>query len=403
MAWTDYLLEASFRGVPFKVERASGSGGRRLVKHEFPEKDDAYYEDNGRKNREHPITAYLIGDDYFQQRNDLIDALEKPGVGRLVHPYLDEMDAKCLDYNWTHEKERGRYIEFELSFAFDHAEFLTIIFASGADKLADAKRNFIDKAIDFLADLYEVAYKPVAVVEDLIAGANKALDVVEAAKKVTGTVGEFKNKVDALRGKLIEGVFDLRVIASDFAELIEYGTDPESAVIGDLSRDDFAREQYLGLKSLIEFESEQVSKYPSKVEEEPLNLTGQFQKFVARAALGTRAGLVADMTIDNVSQASDIMNELDDTIRTVEEDETVDDDYYTYARDLRVALDAVIKERKLTLSELTSITLVEFEPAIVTSYRLYGDVDHDFEIVELNEILHPGFLPSSIPLDVQVD
>ena len=40
MTWKDRLQDASFRGVPFKVEEESAGTGRRVETHEYPNRED---------------------------------------------------------------------------------------------------------------------------------------------------------------------------------------------------------------------------------------------------------------------------------------------------------------------------------------------------------------------------
>lgn len=42
MTWKDRLQDASFRGVPFKVEEESAGTGRRVETHEYPNRDKPY-------------------------------------------------------------------------------------------------------------------------------------------------------------------------------------------------------------------------------------------------------------------------------------------------------------------------------------------------------------------------
>ena len=86
MTWKDRLQDASFRGVPFKVEEESTGTGRRVETHEYPNRDKPYTEDLGKITFRPSITAYVVGDDCFDQRDRLIDALNKPGPGTLVQP-----------------------------------------------------------------------------------------------------------------------------------------------------------------------------------------------------------------------------------------------------------------------------------------------------------------------------
>ncbi|HCS4673821.1 TPA: DNA circularization N-terminal domain-containing protein, partial [Escherichia coli] len=48
MTWKDRLQDASFRGVPFKVEEESAGAGRRVETHEYPNRDKPYTEDLGK-------------------------------------------------------------------------------------------------------------------------------------------------------------------------------------------------------------------------------------------------------------------------------------------------------------------------------------------------------------------
>ena len=86
--WRGQLLPASFRGVRFLVRQHALATGRRLAVHEFPLRDEAFVEDLGRAPRTFSIAGYVLGDDYFAQRDALIDACEaavaEPGRKRML-------------------------------------------------------------------------------------------------------------------------------------------------------------------------------------------------------------------------------------------------------------------------------------------------------------------------------
>ncbi|MEN4843378.1 DNA circularization N-terminal domain-containing protein, partial [Pantoea agglomerans] len=79
MSWNDNLQDASLRGIAFKVDSDEATFGRRVQVHEYPNRDKPWAEDLGRATRRFSVQAYLIGDDFFEQRNRLIEAIEKPG------------------------------------------------------------------------------------------------------------------------------------------------------------------------------------------------------------------------------------------------------------------------------------------------------------------------------------
>lgn len=116
MGWKDYLRPASFRGVEFRVEVGGRGGGRRVAPHEWPKKDVGYAEDMGRRMRRFRVSGYVIGDDYIQQRDALIAALEAEGPGTLVLPTTDGMQVVVDHFDSVESRTRGRVCEFEMMF-----------------------------------------------------------------------------------------------------------------------------------------------------------------------------------------------------------------------------------------------------------------------------------------------
>jgi hypothetical protein len=111
------IREASFRGVPFGVLDASDSRGRNVVIHEFPQKDQIYVEDMGRAQRKISLTAFQVGPDYASKRDALIAALEEPGPGTLVHPWLGSFYVNLISQaTITHSGGTVGYCEFKLEF-----------------------------------------------------------------------------------------------------------------------------------------------------------------------------------------------------------------------------------------------------------------------------------------------
>ena len=88
MTWCEKLQPGSYRKAPFSVESSEASGGRRVVVHEFPGGDQPSTEDLGRRRHEYPLDVLVTGPDYMGLRDRLIEALDAPGPGELVHPYL---------------------------------------------------------------------------------------------------------------------------------------------------------------------------------------------------------------------------------------------------------------------------------------------------------------------------
>lgn len=91
--------KGSFRGVPFLIEEEQGlDGGRRIVSHEYPLRDEGLTEDMGKRLRRYQVSCLVIGDDHLAQAEKLIDALEASGAGTLKHPYFGTIEVRVDDY-----------------------------------------------------------------------------------------------------------------------------------------------------------------------------------------------------------------------------------------------------------------------------------------------------------------
>jgi prophage DNA circulation protein len=109
------------------VEAASEDGGRRLVPHEFPKKEQGYVEDMGRKTKGYTVRAYIITyvrdtayplyqRDYTIARDRLREVCDEGGPGRLQLPGLPSVIVACDRYRMTEETKLGGYCTFDLLF-----------------------------------------------------------------------------------------------------------------------------------------------------------------------------------------------------------------------------------------------------------------------------------------------
>lgn len=139
-SWKDNLVPASFRGVPFHWDKTGRKGGRRLAKFEFPDRDDPYIEDLGRRIREFPMTGYVLGDDYMAQRDLLETALDAAGPGTLVHPYRGPLTVVVETWSSAEAQAEGRMARFDIAFvlAAPQPAPRSVVDTAGASNAAQA-------------------------------------------------------------------------------------------------------------------------------------------------------------------------------------------------------------------------------------------------------------------------
>ncbi len=115
MAWIDNLLDASFRGITFEIVKADDSADRALVEHAYPYVDGADVEDLGRGARHVSVEAVFYGDDYEEQLQAFLEALDGKDDqlneedarlgGYLVHPVFGTMFVQVGRHAVHHDAE----------------------------------------------------------------------------------------------------------------------------------------------------------------------------------------------------------------------------------------------------------------------------------------------------------
>jgi len=117
MTILDQLSPASYKGVPFLVVSASLSGGRKDVKHVYPNKDTQVIEDLGLIPKPYSLRIVITGEDYIAKRDALIRIFDEGGPGPLVHPFYGRIE-NMVARTYTLDEEMRSLGEARLSVNF---------------------------------------------------------------------------------------------------------------------------------------------------------------------------------------------------------------------------------------------------------------------------------------------
>jgi prophage DNA circulation protein len=180
-SWLDQLQPASWRGIPFQVESDQSAAGRRVALHLYPFRDDVWAEDIGRAQRVFGFSAFVVGDDCYQQAMDLRDASEQPGSGILVHPWLGTLEVtQTTPPKFSVRRDLGRVVEIEFQFV----ETGSPIYPSADTDTEDAVDGWADDADDAASESFADQ------IGDIVnQGATIAQTAVNTVQGVVNTVG----------------------------------------------------------------------------------------------------------------------------------------------------------------------------------------------------------------------
>lgn len=195
-SWSQQLQPGSWRGVGFVLDATPTKAGRRIALHEYPYRDTIWAEDLGKLPRHYQVSAFLVGDDCYQQKLRMIAACEQAGAGTLVHPILGSVQVVLLDFSTTERRDRGRYVEVEFDFidASSMAAAPTASAATGniVKSMATSLNNVASTVLAANIGGVALAPNPIAGVASFAnLAVNAVNDPARALNAVSGMVGLF--------------------------------------------------------------------------------------------------------------------------------------------------------------------------------------------------------------------
>lgn len=440
MAWFDQLTTASFRGVAFQVDTIDVTAGDNTVLREYPFQDLPTVFRMGEGVEEIKLSAYVIGDDYIEQREALRQVLTGEGV--LIHPTAGAIRVYVVGKYTIKENPtaEGGMARFDLTFVRAEARRYPVGVAStpvianfAADGAAKAAQD------QFAAD-FNLAAAPGWAADRAIASLTASLDAVWLqVKYVQGGFGDYSAALiggyQQLRAGLDTLVRNPRALAAGVAALFQIPSELEAATARSL-QDAFGWAFDLSSRLVrADFESRVMPASEGNghagVGDAGLVIYGAGNA----AALGVDGSARAQLA--RLVSASDQLFETLATCGYVRAAAAVDLAGYDQALSLRRAVNdqctrllteastrqapdtltasawhgalqqlhsaalADLQARSRGLTGLASYTPTGWEPAIYISYKLFGSADYADEILALNpQVRHPLLCPPGQPLRI---
>lgn len=401
MTWRAQLKTgASFRGVPFATVDAEVRVGRRSVPHEYPQRDLPYVEDLGRRARVFVVEAYVIGDDYMTRRDALIEAIEQPGAGELVHPRWGTLQVAVQDYVSVRETPReGGIARFSISFieagqnVFPKANWDTVAEVDDASTAVeeaaatDFDENFSVEGSSVLAE--DALTSVQRGVNELLATARRVTDV-GAIASVVGTVGRISSNLNALLRTPLTLVNNVRGLYGQFIQNI---TRPLAA---------FADLQNLFARSLRPSRSVVAAARPGSTRAQLLSNEAAMADLQRRLALANQARALAvalqagdgnEPAIDTAARALELRDRLLNQVDVELEDNDPPPELAAALVRLRAAVARDVAERSELLRRASTFTPAAVLPSLLIAHRVYQDAARADELERRNAIRHPAFVP----------
>lgn len=405
--WRDILKTgASFRGVPFSTVDAEARVGRRTVTHEYPQRDDPYTEDLGRRARAFHVEAYVAGDDYLDRRDALIRAIEQPGPGELVHPRWGVLQVAVQDYVTVRESPReGGVARFTITFVeagantFPNATRDTVAQVDQAAETADeAAEVDFGETFDVSGGsvLGEEALKALRADLDTVVATVRRVTSAAGAGEIVRVIGGISDDVSALIRTPLTYVQNLRSVYSSLTLALNR---PLSA---------FADLETLFGKNKRPSAVVVAAAVPGSTRARLLANESARADLQRRLALSNQARALAvalsassdrEPVVATAAKALELRDRLLALIDTELEVNDPPADVAAGLVGLRAAVTRDVGTRAEQLRRSAVFQPQAVLPSLLLAHRVYQDATRAEELEARNGVRHPAFVPAA-PLEI---
>lgn len=394
--WKSTLWRASYKGVPFFVEKDNEAGGRRIAIHQFPHRDDPFLEDMGEDTRNFDVTAYLASDAADAQAAAVIAAGASKGEGILVLPAHGPIKVRCLSFSRDRTKDRAGYIGFSGKFirAGQASSLVTVASLGNAISTAvDGLMSAAGGALSTAASILGVAdYVASSLSGALLQGigsfeairTSSSVEVTASAEvrdelaSAVALMPTWVSRTDGISADLVPAIFDAArdlgagmppaAVMRDFpAAALSFASPAPSANLGPND----------ALVAANEAEGYRITR---------LALLGAYAEAIVNAPLASRQeGISARADVAEIFEA-----EMEDASALPTGAALV-----AAIQTVRDATTEYLTRRIVDLAPVANVSANLSMPSLFWAWRLYNDPLRADELVARNRVQHPSFMGTS--------
>lgn len=417
--WQATLARASFKGVPFEIRGETRATGRRVVSHEYPNREYWDNEDLGRAAQTIQVTGYVQGDSADTHAQLLMQRCSEPGPGMLILPARRPLQARILTcYSSFIPDELGR-IPFEMEFVVE-AKGVGGIFSSvrlgGLVTSAVADGNTAISAL-FNLNFNSIMrrFSPAQFVPGLAREASSlaiiaAADAIDTARrgvvirrhdeetKVVRRTRQIKKRARefAYQGEKPNRTDQKAFVRDQIDVSSDLAADLTAAIDGIASSASDPMDAGDVLTALVGFEAPEIRNGVDTLSvRAEKGLSSEVAALVRRAALLGQAKLLTRTTYESrraaISVRAKIASAFEAELATLDDPETA----LAVEKVRNAAMQYITKssiERPAVVTVDTGVSL----PAVVIATSLYNDASQDAELMARNHAPHPLYMPLTL-------
>lgn len=407
--WRDRLLPASFRGVGFWVDKATTPVGQKGQLHEYPQRDQPFFEGLGQQAKLHNLTAFIVGPACLEQRDKLLKALEE-GSGELVHPWLGRMQVKVGECDMTQTRQDGGLVTFTLNFHPDEPLRFPVAVVNTQQQLLVSSQSLLGAMVWRFEQALALINLARVGVQALRNGLTKVFEVIEHQfKPLLDTYAELNVLVRSIKAMPKEVGAAFKGLLGDIRELKDFARSGYRGVLANIAQQVEAAKSIDAPKLTTGKDSAAAAQAMADLVQDALlvqiaqwvasmPVATQAVKLQATPSLGQQAlQPVERVEVPVVDDVLALRDSLDEVIWQASL--KADGEHYLVLNNLRQQVLRHLTAVASSGVRLINLTPVQNLPALVLAYERFTDATRVGEVVQRNRIVHPGFVaPSPIQI-----
>lgn len=390
-AWLQRYREGSYRSAKFYMDSHSLTFGRRKVVHEFPGRDDAEVEDLGMLDDRFSMNVYILADDYFNDRDTFVQEIKEHKNGLLVHPYAGSYQVQILSASYSETWDEGRMVRFKIEAIQDADQDVTIQILDTKTNLLEKRKTMLEAINEFFEEVYTVTEAPYAVFNEIVAGIDSGIEVIDTAKQSVNSAAGYQAELSRILGRVEYLALNGSDLAKDIQSLISFGIDIADVFIEPieaLTSNTGSRKQFSEMTSIA-------NQYNTAIDlDDPISISNNMY---LQNAIANMSGLLATVEYESIEDAENIQAILFPFLDALELDPSLSSELKGAVRDVREAIFFDTERRTDGLGTTYTYNIQDQSlPSLVIANAIYGSIDNEQNIINRNTIESPMFISNSI-------
>ncbi len=404
MANEQRILPGKFKEIPIRIVSANVVGGRKTVKHEFPNRDTQTVEDLGLKPRAFKLEI-LVSDigktvvngvpqqEYFDYRNRLLAGIEDKSPGVLIHPLFGRIEnVVATTFSLSETFSNFGLSVLSVSFEVTDDTGIPVLSTTAISQIAVAQSAVDLAVVNDITDNYAVFTRFKNNFGD---AADKINQVIDSAVEATSFVGASADKINEFNSFIGSFSANVNSLVTNPANLSLSISNLFSNINGLFGTVESTAEAFKNLFGFGDNDEENID--PSTA--------GRIQRRRNRAILNGSVNAealsyaylaVSQVTFETVAEIDEAAAELEVQYQAVVTSEITQSvkDALTEAR---VIVQKFFDDTRLTAKQVIAIFTTPTTARLLT-YQYYGDTELATEIIALNSITDVSFVSGDLDI-----